>query len=122
VRWLRLAAGEIVGVLMACSTPAVSAGQTVGGFYPPMSVTEAQTLAKKMAHKWMTGEPIPYYWWKAIPCTRLGTGKFECQMTLYRNAATTIPYVALTIDVWNGQVASNGNYYKHEVVAAAYRY
>jgi hypothetical protein len=36
---------------------------------------------------------------------------------VWRNAAGTMPLATLTVDVWNGQVADNGYFFSHEVVA-----
>jgi hypothetical protein len=107
---------------LVAATSALASAHADTGVFPPMSVEQARSLTVMQAKNWMKTEPIPAYWWFPPKCVQLKPSEWECVETVYRNARGTIPYAKLTIDVWNGQLATNGNYYHHQVVAYAQRY
>jgi hypothetical protein len=108
--------------VVPASAPSTPPSSASSGTYPPLSLTQARRLTVKMANKWMQTEELPAWWYQAASCERLGAAKLECTLTVYRNAAATLPYVKLLIDVWNGQEAANGNYFNHEAVVDSTRF
>ena len=88
------------------------------GIYEHMTLAKAHGLVTKMSRKWVNSRPESSLWYSApSACLRLGSAKFECEVNVWYNAAGTIPFATLTIDVWNGQVASNGMFWSHQSVA-----
>src|SRR5262249_29156303 len=92
------------------------------GIYPRMSPATAKKLTTKMTTKWMSTQQLPAWWYSDATCLQVKPSEYECTQTVYRNARGTLTYAKLTIDVWNGQLAPNGNYFSHQAVVDSQRY
>lgn len=109
----------LIALAIAATAIMPVAASAATGTYPRMTNARAHTLSKLMVNKWARAtNAVPEYWWFTTdPCTRLSASRFECTTVVWRNAAGTMPLATLTVDVWNGQVADNGYFFSHEVVA-----